>query len=470
MTWNDLLYVVSSILEGIVMYLAFLLVAKNLFFEKGISDIVQISIHIFTVIGLVAVGIFATPYTEAFIFMMTFVWLCFEKSDPKFIRSLLAFPIMGIVYGVFVPFAFLPESIFDIDTTSFLYAKIIISTLVIYLVVWFLYRIEKKLPFGKNKVMQEIEKIYEFDSHDRELSTVEKTLLYSIGILELAFTVAVRIPFMEIVATSSTQDLYLLVRSFLFLLGVSTVIITGIVIAVVLIGNKRALYSKQVSGMQFNIIMMMAEIVENRDKDTGGHIQRTAKYVEIITNALRRGPYSHMITSHFIEDIKIAAPLHDIGKIHVSDVILNKPGRLTDEEFAIMRTHADEGRKLLTHAKNHFGEISYLNMAIDMAAFHHEWWDGSSRGYPDHISGEEIPLCARIMAVADVFDALTARRCYKEPMQFRQAKNIIKEERGTHFDPIVVDAFLDAIDKIKEAYREFEAESPSFDNIMEKKS
>lgn len=221
--------------------------------------------------------------------------------------------------------------------------------------------------------------------------------------------------------------------------------------------------------MQFNIIMMMAEIVENRDKDTGGHIQRTAKYVEIITNALRRGPYSHMITSQFIEDIKIAAPLHDIGKIHVSDVILNKPGRLTDEEFEVMRSHANEGRKLLTHAKIHFGEISYLNMAIDMAAFHHEWWDGSSRGYPDHISGENIPLCARIMAVADVFDALTARRCYKEPMQFRQAKNIIKEERGTHFDPIVVDAFLDAIDKIKEAYREFEAESPSFDNIMEKK-
>ncbi len=136
----------------------------------------------------------------------------------------------------------------------------------------------------------------------------------------------------------------------------------------------------------------------------------------------------------------VAAPLHDIGKIHIPDAVLNKPGRLTEEEFEIMKTHTTAGEELLTHAKEELGESGYLNMTVEMAAYHHEWWNG--KGYPYGISGEEIPLCARIMAVADVFDALTSKRCYKSAMPLEKAYAIIREESGTYFDPTVVDAFF----------------------------
>ncbi len=144
----------------------------------------------------------------------------------------------------------------------------------------------------------------------------------------------------------------------------------------------------------------------------------------------------------------VAAPLHDIGKIHIPDAVLNKPGKLTEEEFEIMKTHTTAGEALLAYAKAELGESGYLNTAAQMAAYHHEWWDGT--GYPYGISGEEIPLCARIMAVADVFDALTSKRCYKSAMPLEKAYEIIKKEAGTHFDPAIVDAFLGKAMNVKQ--------------------
>ena len=138
----------------------------------------------------------------------------------------------------------------------------------------------------------------------------------------------------------------------------------------------------------------------------------------------------------------MAAPLHDIGKIHIPDAVLNKPGRLTEEEFAVMKTHTTAGQELLLRAKAELGESGYLNTAVEMAAYHHEWWNG--KGYPYGLNGDEIPLCARIMAVADVFDALTQKRCYKSAMPAEKAYAIIREESGAHFDPKVVEAFFAA--------------------------
>ncbi len=146
-----------------------------------------------------------------------------------------------------------------------------------------------------------------------------------------------------------------------------------------------------------------------------------------------------------MRNLVVAAPLHDIGKIHIPDAVLNKPGKLTEEEFEIMKTHTTAGQELLIRAKEEIGESEYLNMAVEMAAYHHEWWNG--KGYPYGISGEEIPLCARIMAIADVFDALTSRRCYKNAMPFEKAYAIIREESGTHFDPAVAEAFFAAVAK-----------------------
>ena len=228
---------------------------------------------------------------------------------------------------------------------------------------------------------------------------------------------------------------------FIGITSVSAFVMTITIIVLIMQGNKRSFYHEKVSRMQSGMITFMAEVVENRDDNTGGHIRRTAEYVECIAKELKKqGIYSGILTDRSLSDMVVAAPLHDIGKIHIPDAVLNKPGKLTEEEFGIMKTHTTAGEKLLIHAKEELGESGYLNMALEMAAYHHEWWNG--QGYPYGISGEEIPLCARIMAVADVFDALTSKRCYKNAMPLEKAYAIIREESGTHFDPKVVEAFF----------------------------
>ena len=201
--------------------------------------------------------------------------------------------------------------------------------------------------------------------------------------------------------------------------------------------------NERIQRMQEIIIMEFAEVVEARDKSTGNHIKKTAEYVEAIARQLKaEGKFTDVLTDAYIEKLKRAAPLHDIGKIAVSDLILNKPGKLTDEEFTIMKSHTTEGWKILVKMLEDAGDTidaDYLNESIDMAHYHHEKWDGS--GYPTHIKGEEIPLSARIMAVADVFDALVAERVYKKPFTYEKAMQIIVEGAGKHFDPDIVETF-----------------------------
>ena len=208
--------------------------------------------------------------------------------------------------------------------------------------------------------------------------------------------------------------------------------------------------NERIRRMQEIIIMEFAEVVEARDKSTGNHIKKTAEYVEAIARQLKaEGKFTDVLTDAYIEKLKRAAPLHDIGKIAVSDLILNKPGKLTDEEFTIMKSHTTEGWKILTKMVEDAGDTidaDYMVESIDMAHYHHEKWDGS--GYPTHIKGEEIPLSARIMAVADVFDALVAERVYKKPFTYEKAMAIITEGAGKHFDPDIVEAFTHISEKL----------------------
>ncbi len=214
--------------------------------------------------------------------------------------------------------------------------------------------------------------------------------------------------------------------------------------------------NKTISDMQSALIVVIADMVENRDKSTGDHIKKTAEYTRIAMEAMReKGYYKDQLTDEFIEDVVRSAPLHDVGKISVSDTILNKPGRLTDEEYDIMKTHTIAGKFIIEEAMQAVPDSSYLAEASNIAFSHHEKWDGS--GYPRGLKGEDIPLSARVMAVADVFDALVSRRCYKEPFSFEKAMNIIKSDAGTHFDPLVADAFIGAeekVRKVEEKYRE----------------
>ena len=206
----------------------------------------------------------------------------------------------------------------------------------------------------------------------------------------------------------------------------------------------------RITRMQDEIIINFAEMVEARDTSTGDHIKKTAFYVEAIADELQKeGKFSEILTDSYKDKLKRSAPLHDIGKIAVSDLILNKPGKLTDEEFAIMKSHTTQGMKILSKIEanaNNTMDDNYLKESIEMAHYHHEKWDGS--GYPTGIKGEEIPLSARIMAVADVFDALVAERVYKKPFPYEKAMAIITEGAGKHFDPVVVEAFCHISEKL----------------------
>ncbi len=195
--------------------------------------------------------------------------------------------------------------------------------------------------------------------------------------------------------------------------------------------------------MQNALILVLADMVESRDKNTGDHVRKTAAYARAIMRKMKElGFYPDQLTDKFIADVSNSAPLHDVGKIKVSDVILNKPGRLTDEEFVIMQSHTKIGGEIIDQVISLVPEPDYLNEAKNLATYHHEKWNG--KGYPEGRAGEDIPLSARIMAVADVFDALVSRRSYKEPFSFEQACDIIRESSGTHFDPKVAEAFLAA--------------------------
>ena len=205
---------------------------------------------------------------------------------------------------------------------------------------------------------------------------------------------------------------------------------------------------EQIERMQNGLIYILADIVESRDKCTGDHIRKTAAYVELILELMKENDiYTDCLTEKFEYDVRNSAPLHDVGKIHVSDIILNKPGKLTDEEFAEMKSHTTAGREIIERAMEISDETGYLTEALNLAAYHHEKWDGT--GYPEGLKGEEIPLSARIMAVSDVFDALLSIRSYKQPFSFDKAMEIIEEGIGKHFDPQIARVFVDNPERVR---------------------
>lgn len=217
--------------------------------------------------------------------------------------------------------------------------------------------------------------------------------------------------------------------------------------------------TRQLAGLQDSLIQAMASMAETRDNETGQHIRRTQLYMHALAEHLKENPkFRNDLSERNITMIYKSAPLHDIGKVGVPDAILLKPGKLTPEEFEEMKKHTIYGRDTIIAAEKELETPEpFLAIARDIAYMHHEKWDGS--GYPTGIGGEEIPLPARMMAIADVYDALISKRVYKGAMTHDQAKSIILEGRGSHFDPDLVDTFMRTSDlfySIAQAYRDSE--------------
>ena len=368
-----------------------------------------------------------------------YTYLTGQKRRRRIFRVLLVFPLLGICFGLLLPLVKLPLLLLHPDPAAAArYALVIYAATAVLLLLFCVLGHQWRVNFRE-------------EMHYRFLERWEQVFLYLIGILMLGVA-AVLHTYDEI----DDGDYELLATFSILVLSVVGFTVTLTIIVLILQGNKKAHMQEDLLQMQHNIIITMADIVENRDENTGGHIKRTANYVEIIARTLRdRGRYRSILTPQYLADTVAAAPLHDIGKIHVPDAVLKKQGSLTEEEFAVMQGHTTAGRVLLEHARQTLGDFSYLETAVQMAGCHHERWDGT--GYPEGLSGQDIPLCARIMAVADVFDALVSQRCYKGAMTLEEAFSIIRKESGTHFDPIVVDAFLSAreeIERVTEEMRE----------------
>lgn len=224
--------------------------------------------------------------------------------------------------------------------------------------------------------------------------------------------------------------------------------------------------TRLVSAIQDVTILAMASLAETRDSDTGNHIRRTQYYVQELAHRLKDHPrFRAFLTPENIELLFKSAPLHDIGKVGIPDRILLKPGRFEPEEMEIMKTHTTLGRDAIVHAETALSiEVDFLTMAKEIAYSHQEKWDGS--GYPEGLSGDDIPISARLMAVADVYDALISRRVYKDGMPHEKAVAIIQQGSGSHFDPDVAEAFMEAA----EAFRDIARRYADSDTDLEQKA
>jgi len=209
-------------------------------------------------------------------------------------------------------------------------------------------------------------------------------------------------------------------------------------------------------------IFALAKLAESRDPETGRHLERVQCYSRALAHQLAKMPeMAEQVDPEYIRLIYLTSPLHDIGKVAIPDAVLRKPGKLTDAEFAIMKSHTAYGAETLEAALVRFPDARFLKIARDIAAAHHERWNGT--GYPLGLAGESIPLAARIVALADVYDALTSKRCYKEAFTHEVSRDLIEKDSGRHFDPRIVAAFLAAEQEfldIKGRYRSDEDEPP----------
>ena len=218
--------------------------------------------------------------------------------------------------------------------------------------------------------------------------------------------------------------------------------------------------TEHIRKVQNSITTGLASVVESRDNSTGGHINRTSLVVHIFAQKLLEQPEilaQYGLSYRFLHNVAKAAPMHDLGKIAVDDEILRKPGKFTDAEYAEMQKHPAEGAKILQKVLHEVDDEDFVRIAINIAHFHHEHYDGT--GYPEHLSGNEIPVEARIMALADVFDALVSKRCYKEAYSYQKALTIMEQSLGTLFDPVLGKAFLGCREELISLYTEIEQNS-----------
>ena len=299
---------------------------------------------------------------------------------------------------------------------------------------------------------------------------IGKKVNYSMGISVVVCYLVILLYFILIFVFTVRRIKYLEVRkrinvmSFLFIslfILISQIIFPEILISslvpafslIALYINIEDPVLRRMKNYNSEIVTSFATLVESRDSSTGSHVKRTKSYVKILLDEIKTNNlYSSIMTKDFEDKMMNAAPMHDIGKISIPDTILQKPGKLTDEEYSVMKKHSVLGGEIIQEIFKDMDDKEFLNIAYDVTRYHHEKWNGN--GYPEGLVGKEIPFSARIMAIADVFDAISAKRCYRDAMPLDKCFAIIKEGKGVDFDPVLTDLFLNAREKVEKVCKE----------------
>ncbi len=299
---------------------------------------------------------------------------------------------------------------------------------------------------------------------------IGKKVNYSMGISVVVCYLVILLYFILIFVFTVRRIKYLEVRkrinvmSFLFislLILISQIIFPEILISslvpafslIALYINIEDPVLRRMKNYNSEIVTSFATLVESRDSSTGSHVKRTKSYVKILLDEIKTNSlFSSIMTKDFEDKMMNAAPMHDIGKISIPDTILQKPGKLTDEEYSVMKKHSVLGGEIIQEIFKDMDDKEFLNIAYDVTRYHHEKWNGN--GYPEGLVGKEIPFSARIMAIADVFDAISAKRCYRDAMPLDKCFAIIKEGKGVDFDPVLTDLFLNAKEKVEKVCKE----------------
>lgn len=374
---------IFALLETASVSILFFLIKKYVLLEKDLPPQKQRIFYLVTAAVLIAsLLLFGKDVANDICAVAVIVNIIMTRPKERRLSGLLlSLPFIIVLYGIsngiLVPVMVMPQYLFPEYSAPY--------TLTVYTILFATFAVFMIL--GKDWRRK-----FSKSTEDRSLSVGERVVLIAGGTLLMVFSVM-----LSYTLTSNENEFE--AQEYVFISGLFAGAMTIAFVIMIMQGNKRNYYLRKYNNMQSHIITTMADIIENRDESTGGHIRRTAKYVEILAKELQRqGKFADILTNQYINDMVMAAPLHDIGKIHISDIVLNKPGKLTENEFAQMKTHTTAGRELLEKAKGDLGDIHYLNIAIEMAAYHHEREDGN--GYPYGIKGDEIPLCAKILAVA----------------------------------------------------------------------
>lgn len=413
-------------LEFLVQYIAMFLIQRYVFLERGLEKTKQKIFYAVTiVIGLIICAFFSAEIASVFVMLVCGLNIVLARKEKKLTGFFLVIPIVGMMDGLIIPIMVLPDSLFSFDKNVLtLYQASVYTIIIVLLLLFYKYGKEWRTHFA-------------LEMRHRYVQKWEQVLLWIVGCMMMAFSAFMTRDIASIsnaFGTAVAKDL----AASMIAEGLMSFVLTVTTIILIMQGNKRSYYngiaeSRRESGERLTIQMVkaLANTIDAKDSYTNGHSTRVAEYSVLL--AKRMG-----YTGEKLEHLYYAAVLHDIGKIGVPREIINKPSRLTDEEYTMIKSHPVTGSNILK-------EVTEIPDIAIGAKYHHERYDG--KGYPEGLSGTDIPELARIIGVADAYDAMTSKRSYRDVL----AQDIVREEilkgKGTQFDPEMADIMLQLMDE-----------------------